>query len=192
MSDKNYSQQQLWRTDIKDWRKLSKETADFIFAQAETLLKETLDTANSITVRAERIITLQVPLVVALLAYIFNNLKDISSFLPLTALLCALVIISSIAACYNNFKKNEIDVPGEYPKNILTSRLIENKFDDKEQYLNMVINQCENLQLRIDKNDKLNILRLKRNMRSLNIFIFGLILCPIVGYLASVYLGQRF
>jgi hypothetical protein len=182
---------QNWKTDIKDWRKLSKDTADFILAQAETLLKETLDTANSITVRAERIITLQVPLLVGLLVYIFNNLKDISHFLPLTAVLCATVIISSIAACYNNFKKNEIDVPGEYPKNILSSRLIENKFDEKEQYLNMVINQCENFQLRIDKNDKLNVLRMKRNMRSLNIFIFGLTLCPVVGYLASVYLEQH-
>jgi len=177
----------IWRTDIpsEKWEDISKDSIDFIYSQSELLLKETLDTAKGIGLKADRIITILSPLTAALVIYILNNICHINEFLPLTALFSTIVLIVSIAFCYRNFQKYEIRVPGEYPKKLL---LVENLIkiaDEKKQYLNLVINECENFQDRIEQNDIDNAIRQKRNTVALKVLLFGLIPCPAVGYLLS-------
>src|ERR1700722_7706756 len=142
-----------WKSDIKDWDKITKETANLLLEQGETLLKETVLTAESISKRADRIVTILIPLSAALATYIFNNLSCIKNFLPLTALCCFVVILISLASVYGNFKNYKINVPGEYPKNIMTTTFINNSFNNHQQFINLTMSICENLQRRIAQND---------------------------------------
>jgi len=51
-----------WRTDIKDWTKISEKTAGLMLTQSETVLKETLETAKSTYQKAEKILTILIPI----------------------------------------------------------------------------------------------------------------------------------
>jgi hypothetical protein len=181
------SPKQIWRIPIKfaEWGSISKDSIDFIYSQAELLLQETLDTAKGIGLKADRIITILSPLTAALIIYVLNNVCSIGEFLPLTALLSVAVLILSIGFSYRNFQNYKIRVGGDYPKEMLTIENLKKIPDEKQQYLNLVINQCEILQDRIDKNDIDNIRRQKRNTAALKILVFGLIPCPVLGYFFS-------
>lgn len=158
---------QEWKTDIKDWTKISEKTATLMLNQCETALKETLDTAKSISVRADRFISIILPIMSVLIIYVINNINVWCEILPLSAISAVLLLILALAYCIPNFWKYEICIPGEYPKNIVVSQFIDNDFDHNQQYLNMVLSICENIQIRIDINDKNNEIRTKRNKRCL-------------------------
>lgn len=176
-----------WRADIEGWRKLSDETASLILDQGETLLKETIDTGKSITLRAERIITILLPVAIALMTYLLTG-PHLCRFLPLAALLFVLVILCSLMFAYINFEKHVVSVPGEYPRNLATSQLIREEHNDHEQYIILVLSICENLERRIAVNDASNVRRMRNNHISLRIVIIGLVLGPILAYLLSLYL----
>lgn len=179
-----------WRADIEGWRKLSDETASLILDQGETLLKETIDTGKSITLRAERIITILLPVAIALMTYLLTG-PHLCRFLPLAALLFLLVILCSLIFAYLNFEKHVVSVAGEYPSNLATSKLIRDEHNDHEQYIVLALSICENLQRRIAVNDASNVRRMRNNLISLRIVIIGLVSAPIVAYLLSLYLLGR-
>jgi hypothetical protein len=181
-----------WKTDIKDWTKISEKTATLMLTQSELVLKEKLETAKSISQKAEKILTILIPITTALITFLFSKkLNEILEFLPLTALLCLPILLISIIFSYYNFLKYEIAIPGEYPKNIATTTFIDQPFTSDQQYVNMVLNICENIQRRIDINEESNRVRRSFNIRSIKTLGL-LILCPVISYLLSPVLLHVF
>jgi hypothetical protein len=180
-----------WKTDIKDWTKITEKTAALMLEQCESVLKETLETAKSISAKAEKILTILIPIATALITYLFSKkLSELLYFLPLTGLFCLPVLLGSIAFSYFNFLKYEIAIPGDEPKKLVVSAFIDQNFSDNQQYVNMVLSICENIQRRIDINERANAIRTTWNTRSIKTLGL-LILCPVFSYLLSLYLLQH-
>ena len=155
-----------FETDIKDWTELSKDAAAFMLSQCSLVLIETLDTAKSITVRAEKILTFQITVGVSLLTYAIANYEKLFTFLPLTACIAIILICVGIFFAYLNFRYYSVAIPGELPKDIVRSKFVDGLEPDW-QYLSLVINSCESIQKRIDCNNKENNKRISRNNKSL-------------------------
>jgi len=165
-----------WKTDIRDWDKISDKTATLMLSQCETLLKETIESAKNISAKAEKLVTILIPIFTLLLAYTCNNINKLNEFLPLCALLSLCVIGASIFFSVKNMFQYTLSVPGEYPKNIVKSQYIDN-VEQNDQYIQMLLNVCENIQIRIDCNEASNKIRLRDNEISLKILL-GLPICP--------------
>lgn len=181
-----------WVTDVKKWDNLTKDTAALILDQSESLLADTVDTAKSISSKAEKLISILIPITSALVVYLVNSLKTEGfTVLNSSALLIIITLGFSTRFAYKNFTHYDIAVPGEYPNNILTSEYIDTPFINDGQYLNMVYNVCENIQARIEVNEILNKERSENNRRS--IFLLALVpFLPIVPYLFFLVRGSCF
>ncbi|MEI7475658.1 MAG: hypothetical protein WCK67_12855 [bacterium] len=172
-----------WKSDVKQWNNLEKDTASLILNQAESLLRETVETAKTISLKAEKLITILIPLESGIVLYFIDSSKEIGfTFLNITAILTFIIIGLSLYFTSKNFKHYEISVPGEFPDKILTSAFIDTVFKNDEQYLNMVFNICENLQERITINRNLNSIRTNNNRISISI-LFLTPICPFIAYL---------
>jgi hypothetical protein len=167
-----------WETDIKDWTKISEKTATLILNQGEAVLKETIETAKTISARAERMIAILIPICSILVIYFISNIKDFGSFLHLTSFLCLLVVATSLFFCVRNMFKYTIAITGEFPKNLATSELIDGDFKDSEQYINMLLYIYENIQKRIEINEFQNTIRMADNERTLRVLLL-LPICPL-------------
>lgn len=171
-----------WVSDIKDWTKVSKETADLILSQGESVLTEDVSTAQSISTKAEKLISILTPIASAIVVYLFSKSGQTLNFLTLTAILSFIVLGLSIFFAYRNFRHYEISVPGDYPKKLAASKFIDNALTPDQQYINMVLSICENIQARIDLNERLNSKRIDNSRISITLLII-LPLCPVLSYL---------
>jgi hypothetical protein len=165
-----------WKSDIKDWSKISDKTASLMLNQCEALLKETIETAKHISAKAEKLVSILIPIFTLLLAYTLNNYNKLNEFLPLCALLSLIIIGTSIYFSAKNLFQYTISVPGEYPKNIVISQFIDG-VEENEQYSQILLYVCENIQMRIDCNEHSNKIRSIDNEISLKILL-GLPICP--------------
>lgn len=193
MNEKNLASEITWYPDIKDWNKVSEKTAQFILVQSENILKETLETNKGVSAKTDKLISIYTPLITLLIVYFFNLISTnkalnlVISFLPLTAILSIIIIALSIYFCLKNFFKYYVSILGEYPKNMLRSDLID-EYEGEGQYINLVLNLCQNLQYRIDSNRTVNNQRIRNNDISLRILIIGLPCCPVISYLSLLLL----
>jgi len=178
-----------WKTDIKNWDKISDKTAALMLNQCETLLKETVETSKLISAKAEKLISILIPIFSLLLAYTFNNISKLDEFLPVCALLSLFVIGTSIFFSVKNMFQYTISVPGEYPKNIVISQFVDN-VEQNDQYIQMLLNVCENIQIRIDCNEHSNKIRLRDNEIALKTLLL-LPSCPVLSGL-MIFLLQLF
>ena len=180
-----------WKTDIKNWNKISDKTASLLINQCETALKETNDTAKGISVRADKIISILLPIASGIIIYILNTpITKANIFLVLTGFFSLIVIVFSLWLSYKSYKRYEVAIPGQFPEKILRSKFIDNDFDEKQQYLNLVVNICEDIQDRIDFNISKSNIRMANNTTSVYV-LFLLPICPIVGYLISFLLRSH-
>jgi len=128
-----------WKSDIKDWTKVSEKTATLILTQSESVLKEKLETAKSISQKAEKILTILIPITTAIITFLFSKkINEVFQFLPFTALLCLPILLVSVAFSYYNFIKYEVAIPGEYPKNLATTIFIDQPFSSDQQYIKTI------------------------------------------------------
>ena len=172
-----------WVNDINKWDKINKDTAKLMLEQSEKLLDETTETAKTISAKSTQLVTILIPLATIIAGYLIQNLvKNGLDYLSITSILCLICISIGAIYCYKNFKPYKIAVAGEYPHDIVASKYIDNTFTDKQQYLNMILNVCDNIENRIVANDDFNTSSMKNNdiaIRALFIIPF----CPVCAYL---------
>ncbi len=169
-----------WTTDIKNWTKVSKDTADLMLSQCEAILSDNVDTSKSISAKAEKLIAILVPIASAIIVYLLKSGQTFN-FLTLTAGVAFIILGLSIYFAYQNFKHYTIYIPGDLPKNLVASKFIDNEFSQDQQYINMILSICENVQARIDANEPLNKKRVDNNRTSI-LLLFILPLCPVLSY----------
>ena len=183
-----------WRTDIKDWTKITDKTATLMVSQCETLLKETIETSKTISLRAEKLSTILIPISASLLVYCMNNIETYNSFIYIYAFLAFFIVIVSLWFCIKNMFNYNILLPGTTPSNLLVSNYIDNDLNlantaNDRQYISIVISICENIQFKISNNINTNNKRILDNEKSLKTLLL-LIPCSFVAGL--LYLGLDF
>lgn len=172
-----------WETDIKDWTKVSKDTANLFISQSEKCLNETVETSKSISSKADKILTILIPAITALVAYLCNTLFIIkkTDSLFVVGSLVLIVLLISIIFCYKNFVKYNVAVVGTYPNELVTSELIDADFSPENQFSNIALWLCENMKSGIVHNEITNARRMRNNTLAIRALLF-IPLCPVAGY----------
>ncbi len=171
-----------WQTDIVDWTKLTEQSAQFYIHLAESRLKSTEDTANIITASNDRLLGIITMLISASFGYLFTGdqtyLQCVSLFILLSCSVAAVFLL-------RNMGKYELFTIGEEPRQIFTSAFVENNiYSESQQYLNIVFQMMEIMQLKIDKNRQINLIRQSRLEKAKRI----LVAIPLSFLLAGLYL----
>jgi len=151
----------IWRSDIKNWEKLSKDVCDLLLSLAKKRLKETVSISDFISNKNNLILGINTTIITSLvgLIVIYN-----SNMLIFGASILGLVICS-YAQYYllRNLFPFTIGTLGEEPRLLMTSDFLEsNDLNDQEQYNALVIQVCEAYQTKIILNMQVNS---KRNIR---------------------------
>lgn len=190
MSKTKTKNKQYWKSDIVYYNKITKESGSLILDQSSALLEETLDTAKSIASKAEKIITIILPITSAILIYLIHAIpKEGLNLLTLSGIFAFMVLCISLTFSYLNFKHYHIYVPGIHPKTYLNSRFINTEYTPEEQYGNLVLVMGENIQDRIEENEILNFERTRNNRMALK-WLFAIIFCPLLSFLVLLLYHQ--
>ena len=178
-------QSQSWHSDVVNWSDITEKTASLMIEQSSAVLKETVSTDILLSSRCDKLLTILLSSATGLMVYLNSvALSDIYKFLPMAAEISFIPILIGLIFCFKNLRKYTICVPGEEPKNIVTSKMLDT-FKNNNQYLNMAVCICENIQVRIDENRTLNNRRSKNNTIALYALITIPALCPVISLLLS-------
>jgi len=162
-----------FKVDFNEWKQITPDTAHFYFSQSEKRLKETIETSKIISESARRLMAILLPLFLATVGlsvgYFPNDFVDGKG--SMTWLLIVLVVL--IGTCL--YILIEIGMPrailttGSMPKNIIRKEPIIKQKESGLQYLDILLNECESYQIRIDQNIETNVLRSARLRKVYNI-----------------------
>lgn len=157
--------------NIKDYNLISKDMADLMVKQSEQRLKGTISSLESITSRADRLLSIYIPLVTALSVYIGSNISNIfSSYIVSVALIVLLISISGVFFCWKNAGEYIIEDLGDNPDKIATTEYVDNALNEKLKYVSMCIAICKNAHHRIAFNQITISQRAENNQRALKLF----------------------
>lgn len=175
--------EKLWEPDIKNWKLITKDTADLIIKECEMGLDSKVKSLESITNRSDKLLAVYVPIITASAIYIFPNLKKIGfDYLITVSFLIFLLAAFGLYFCYQNAKHYTVNDLGYYPDKIFRSLYIDNDYLEKEKYIAMAIVVFRNIQARMRENDKTIAARMKNNVFALRILFF-MCFTPFLGYL---------
>lgn len=176
-----------WETDIKDWTKLDIDTGKLFLVQAEARLKETVETFNFTSTRADRYLTLASTLLTVSLGVMFGNTLP---FLKVTALFSLIPLTIAFYYLWKIYKPVNVEILGLEPKQIFIAEKVDN-YESQKQFLNLVFEIMEITQYKIEKNKLTNKVRVQNNMRVLKAIIstpLSFIAAAIYQYLCGYYL----
>jgi len=180
----------IWRTDIKDFSLINKDVADLMVKECELALAGSIDSCESVINRADRIISLYIPICTALTIYVLPMIKDlktlrsllISDKLFLSAFICFIISIIGLIICLFNTKSYIIRGVGSSPKKLVSSPYIDNIYEKDLKYTFISLAICENAQARIEKNE--NKAFWKSILNNISVYmLFAFPICPILVYL---------
>lgn len=181
-----------WDSNIKNWSLIKDETAKLIIEQGSTVIKETCTTDRILSETSHKILSVIFTIGNAMVIYLvnyFSNEEKSQSVFALSACLILIVLAISFYHAIKNFHKYEISVPGLYPKDLLNTDYIHEKFTDRLQYLNMVMSVGEKLQQSISFNNEVNG-RHSANNHKAQKWLFAILVCPVAAFvLLHLYLN---
>jgi hypothetical protein len=167
-----------WNIKIEKWDQIDSKTAALMLSQCETKLKETAETAKTISAKSEKLISIFIPIATVLVVYIITGNHN-SMLLYLSACISLIPCCFGIFLCLRNMLKYTVNVPGVMPSEIFKSELIENDLNHDQKYLSVVYGLAENFQSGIKENIINNSNRIKNNDYSIYCII-SLILSPLL------------
>lgn len=159
-----------WKIEIENWRHITIESIQFMFKQSEEALNETVKTFENNSKKTNQMFTLAMSIMTICIGYISDFSSKISE-LKLAAYFVVIMCGCIIAVLYKNLFFDQIGVKGSHPKYLLKEKYFNKEIEDHEQFLNIILNECEKYQERIDRNKEVNKLRQKRVQTSLYIFM---------------------
>jgi len=162
---------QNWKIEIDEWKKVSKDMVEFFFKQSEKKLEETIKTFESSSRKTNQILSISITLVTIGLGY-FVKFKEENLYLNIMAFLLAIIGTVIIFVLYKNLFFDTIGVKGSQPKEIIKEKFLTPKLSDEEQYINILLNECEKYQERINTNIEVNKKRNRRIKKVKYLFLF--------------------
>jgi len=173
------------------WDVVSEKSMDLAISQSETLLKETISTAQSIQDKSDRLTSVLVPLFSGILVYIITYTGNYNDTIVLTSIFSLGDIAIVLYYLYGNLIPYKINVAGANASEFLNDQVIKHD-DTKNQYLKIGMMVCNNIKIRVDRNIKTNDVRSNRVKSAVNVLFIGLPACPILGYLLHLLCVRYF
>lgn len=172
-----------WKTDVKDWEKVGKDTVNFYLAQAELHLKSNIELSDRITARGTWLLSAIIPIAALVTSYILNQtfLETPNLFLiriassGLSVILICLILLSFLVGTRKGM------FPGGQPREIFTSNIVDTTLNKDEQYSEIVITEIQAIQDKIDYTKRVNRCRLK--MLSVAIWLIVLVFISVFFFL---------
>ena len=157
-----------YQIPIKNWKDITKETADLYFREADKMLKETLDSFKALGDKAFQVLRIYIIVLFALLgsfiAFFANNFDYVFHTF---SILCLIFIIPGMYHVYNAIYTAKLSTTGSQPKLLIHQGHIKEQPDKNEQYLFVIINAIENHQQRIGDNLYINAEKTKHLSKGL-------------------------
>jgi len=173
-----------WQCHLEQWNTIGKDAAALMLQLAEQRLTETVAASDSMSKKAEIIISILVPFLTVLIGFLLS--RDALHFekdtLGLAALFCMVPVCASLYFIQRNFRPYKITIPGESPRNIATARNFDNDLTEDEKYYNLVLNQLGSYQLRIVTNEHINAGRVE-NIRLALFYMMFIPVAPVLAFL---------
>jgi hypothetical protein len=173
-----------WTTDVENCEGIGKDAAAAMMALAERRLSETVSTAETITKKAETLLTITISLLTIAVGYLLKDARSTNSdeFLFNISLLTLLPLTAALFFIIRNLLPYSIDVPGASPKNTFRSSRFDIGLTTDLQYIHLIVDILQQHQDRIDHNEDCNRRRRNNNFKAQVCFIF----LPFVIFLAFV------
>lgn len=177
-----------WQPNI-NWNLVNQQTGGLILAQGDAYLKETVETAKAITAKAEKLITIIIPIFTGLSVFVCNSFQNFKwSFLNISALVAIVPAFIALIYIAQNFFNYNIGVSGVYPKVLLANDLINDQTEEKHIYNTVLFHVLATIQSRIEKNNKCNHTRSELNNRAL-ITLIVIPFSPVVSWVLMTVLN---
>lgn len=157
---------------LPNWESISVQTANFFFSEAEKRLQESVSAYTANKEAAYKVLGIILPIVTISIGYIFNaNLfSDFQKLVP--ALAFTFVQISGVGFIIWSLYARNIQTIGTMPIFLIKNDQIIPD-DEKLQYVGILLNQCENIQDRIENNTGINT-------RCANFVNIALVVCGVL------------
>ncbi len=159
-----------WEANLKNWKHLSTDTLQFMLKQSEECLDETVKTFENVSTKTNQMLTIAISILTVTLGY-FLDYEERNLELKIIAFLVVIICLAIIIVLYKNLFFDKIGVKGSLPKHLIKDKFFNEDIEQKHQYANIVLNECEKYQEKIDKNNMINNQRRKRTTKAINLFL---------------------
>ncbi|GAA3652768.1 hypothetical protein [Flavivirga jejuensis] len=170
-----------WEANLNNWKHLSTDSIQLMLKQSEECLDETVKTFENVSTKTNQMLTIAISILTVTIGYFVDFDKN-NIELKIIALFVVVICSTIIIVLYKNLFFDKIGVKGSPPKHIIKDKFFNEGIEPKNQYANIVLNECEKYQERIDKNNIVNDQRRKRITIAIKLF-FLLPLSIIIGRL---------
>lgn len=136
------------------WHHLTKDSAQFIFSQAQLRLKESIDSYTSIREVAHKIIALIIPIITASVIYGFNLKSGQQQIIYPLFVFSVFYVVAAILLFFS-IRHKDVYAAGSNPIDLLTDKMIiteEEGYYDEQQYLNYIMCVSGHIQTAINGN----------------------------------------
>lgn len=170
--------QKITQISLPNWERITIQTANFFFSESEKRLQESVTTYTTNKEAAYKILGIILPIITIAAGYIFNAnlLSDFRKLIP--SLIFIVIQMAGAGFVVWSLFIRTVQTIGTMPALLIQDDLIIPDNGDL-QYVGIILNQCENIQDRIDNN-------IGVNARCANNTNIALIICGIVAPTAFI------
>jgi len=150
----------LWESDVADWEKVSVETYKFVLDQAKEHLDEIIEESLAITQRGMSILLSYVAALSGLLGYAFSEKSKIthgSGWIICFSICIAILSTYSFTLLFQLIYPKDVFCKGSPPEEIFYQEIFKGRAEE-ESYKNVLYNEIERIQDKIERmitsNDK--------------------------------------
>jgi hypothetical protein len=172
-----------WPQNVTYWPNITEKTAELAMAQSEAMLRETIDAAQSIQEKSDKLLALIVTLSTPLFAYGLAHIENWQDTIVLTSLCCTIILIVGFCILFKNIKHYNISSTGNFADTFINNKFIKKTQNPTEQFLQIALQVCKDYKFRTEQNDTLNETRSRRNTKVLYCLVFGLLSSPILAFI---------
>jgi len=152
----------IFSSEIQNWQNITLDSMQFFFQQAEKYLNNIRDNLQSLDSKATSLLTANTAFLIPLLGVCFFALqKDIWGMFLFTIIASICFIISAIF-CFIVIYPNSIACSGSAPRYLMNPLFIKEEQKGNIQVLQIMMNECEAYQDRIDILHSRNKYKVKR------------------------------
>jgi len=165
------SEKLLWKSDIVEWEKISVDTYKFVIDQAKEQLNEIIEESQTITKRSMSILLSYVVALSGLLGYAFSEKSKIThgnGWLICFSICIALLSIYSFMLLFQLIYPKNAFFKGSPPEEIFYQEIFKDRAEE-EGYKNVLYNEIERIQDKIERIGNSNGKRFAQYRRTLKI-----------------------
>ncbi|HMH20409.1 MAG TPA: hypothetical protein VK563_01475 [Puia sp.] len=172
----------VWESDVVDWEKIGVDAYKFVIEQAKERLTEVIEESHAITKSGMTVLLCHIAALSGILGYVFSEKSRITHERGLTIVLAILIASLSIYVFSLLLKliyPKNVFFKGSPPKEIFFKEVFEG-WTEQEGLKNILLNEVERIQDKIERLEESNKKRFSRYRRTLKISLFFIIIAILI------------